>query len=329
MKAVLLRQPGGPDNMVIGDAPDPEMGEADLLVEVKATALNRADLLQRRGMYPPPEGASPILGLEMAGIVIAAGKRTNGWLPGDRVFALLPGGGYAEKAVVPEGMAMRIPEQLTFAEAAAIPEAFFTAYLNLFELGQAKKGDRVLIHAGASGVGTAAIQLARDSGLHALATAGSERKLAACLALGAARGWNYRKGAFLPELLDFTEGKGVDIVLDFVGAPYFHDHMRALAVGGRLIVIGLLGGGKVDGVDLGQILARRIQIIGTALRSQPLAKKIALTQTFSRSVLPKFASGEIKPVIDSIFDWRDVVKAHERMERNENIGKIILKMDGQ
>lgn len=326
MKAVLLREYGGTDVLHIGEHPDPFMGEGDLLVRVRATALNRADLLQRRGGYPPPKGASEILGLEMAGEVVKVGSRVTKWKEGDRVCALLPGGGYAEYASIPAGMAIRLPESFSFEQGAAIPEVFLTAYSNLFWFGGLKPGHNVLVHAGASGVGTAAIQLIRESGGEAIVTAGSKEKLDRCRELGAVAGWNYKEGSFAPWVKEQTGGQGVDIILDFIGAPYFEDNIKSLAVDGRLVIIGTMGGTKVDGVNLTNILMRRLHVIGTALRSRSPEDKIKLTREFSAFAMPRFADGRLQPIIDSVFDWWDVADAHHYMESNKNIGKIVLKV---
>jgi putative PIG3 family NAD(P)H quinone oxidoreductase len=315
---------GGTDVLKIGEVPTPAAGAGELLVRVRATALNRADLLQRRGLYPPPKGASDILGLEMAGEVAEVGPGCEGWSVGDRVCALLPGGGYAEYAVIPAGMAMRLPDQFTFEQGAAIPEVFLTAYLNLYWLGGLSSGQTVLIHAGASGVGTAAIQLVREAGATAFVTAGSEEKIARCLELGAKAGWNYKQGPFAEWVLEQTDGRGVNLILDFVGAPYFGQNLECLAVDGRLIVIGTMGGSRVDQLDLGKLLFKRQQIIGTALRSRNIADKIKLTQEFAAYAMPRFADQRLRPVIDRIFDWTDVAEAHKYMESNANIGKIVL-----
>jgi tumor protein p53-inducible protein 3 len=233
MKAVLMKAYGDAEQLYIGDHPDPEYGEHDLLVQVKATALNRADLLQRRGQYPPPKGASEILGLEMAGIVIAVGSKTEGWKEGDRVCALLPGGGYAELVSIPAKMAMRLPDELSFEQGAAIPEVFLTAYLNLVWLGELQAGNTVLVHAGASGVGTAAVQLIKEMSAESVVTAGSSMKLQRCMDLGAKAGWNYHEGSFVPWVEEYTGGSGVNIILDFVGAPYFTDNIKSLSIDGR------------------------------------------------------------------------------------------------
>ncbi|WP_199616063.1 NAD(P)H-quinone oxidoreductase [Paenibacillus alkalitolerans] len=326
MKAIGVTVPGGPEALTIVDRLVPAVREGEILVRIKATALNRADLLQRMGKYPPPPGTTDILGLEMAGEVEEIGPDATGWKPGDRVCALLPGGGYAQYAAIPSGMAMRIPEPLSFEQAAAIPEAFLTAYLNLVWLGGIQPGMRVLVHAAGSGVGTAAIQLIREIGGKAYATAGTPEKLNKATELGAAACWNYREGSFLPWLREQTRGEGVDIVLDFVGAPYFPDHISALAMDGKLIVIGTLGGASVDGVHLGKILSRRLQIIGTALRSRTVEDKIKLTGQFADFALPRFADGRFHPVIDSVFDFEDIAAAHNYMESNANIGKIVVRV---
>ncbi|TLS49155.1 NAD(P)H-quinone oxidoreductase [Paenibacillus antri] len=327
MRAIVAEPFGGPETLRLVDRPTPAAGAGELLVRVRATALNRADLLQRMGKYPPPPGVTDILGLEMAGIVEAVGADVDGWRVGDRVCALLPGGGYAEYAVIPAGMAMAIPEPLSFEEAAAIPEAFLTAYLNLWRLGGLRPGHRVLVHAAASGVGTAAIQLVREAGAASYATAGTAAKLEAALSLGAAAAWNYRGGSFREWLLERTDGAGVDIALDFVGAPYFADHLATLAVDGRLIVIGTLGGAAVPGgFSLGTLLARRLHVIGTTLRSRSVADKISLTQDFAAFALPRFADGRLRPIVDSVFPFEEAAEAHRRMESNVNIGKIILRL---
>jgi len=321
MRAVL--QDAASNRLYVGEAPEPDVSHGDLLVAVKATALNRADLLQRRGLYPPPPGASPILGLEMAGTVL---EDAGEFRQGDRVMALLPGGGYAERVRIPAGMAMRIPDRLAFEQAAAIPEAFLTAWLNLFRLGGVQAGHTVLIHAGASGVGTAAIQLVREAGARSVVTAGSAAKLEACLKLGAFRAIDYKAGPFAPAVLEATEGRGVDIILDFIGAPYWNLNLASLAVDGRLLVIGTMGGAKVPEIDLGQLLRRRQQVIGTALRSRPVQDKIGLTRELAAFALPRFADGRLAPVVDSVWDWTQAEEAHARMEANLNTGKIVLRV---
>lgn len=327
MLAVLIQSFGGPEKLEIGETETPSPKAGEVLVRVRATALNRADLLQRRGLYPPPVGASDILGLEMAGEVAQVGDGVESVSIGDRVCALLPGGGYAQYVTVPAGMLMKLPQNLTYAQGAAIPEAFLTAYLNLFVLGHLAPEETVLVHAGASGVGTSAIQLIRHAGAQAIVTAGSDVKIQRCLAFGASAGWNYHEGSFAPFVAEQTDGQGADIILDFIGAPYFSDNLASLAVDGRLVVIGTMGGSVAESVNLGMMLARRLQVIGTALRSRSLATKIELTAAFQAFAGDAIASGDIAPVVDSVFDWRDVRQAHEYMESNQNIGKIVLSVN--
>jgi len=324
-----MRGTGGVEVLYLGEHPDPAMRDDELLVRVKATALNRADLLQRRGKHPPPEGVPEILGLEMAGEVIEVGNSCDKeWKAGDRVCALLPGGGYAERVSIPAGLAMRIPGNLSFEEAAAIPEVFLTAYQNLFNVARLAPGETVLIHAGGSGVGTAAIQLAREAGAATLVTAGSPEKIDRCLALGARAGWNYREGPFAPWIADQTGGKGVDIVLDFVGAAYFEQNLQSLAVDGRMVVVGTMGGAEVEKFSLRTLMSKRLQITGAGLRSMDTARKIRLTGHFAGFALPRFADGRLVPIVDSVFDWREAAQAHERMESNANVGKIVLRVTG-
>lgn len=323
---MLLSGFGGVDVMRIGECPDPIPGDDELLVSVRATALNRADLLPRRGKYPPPEGASEILGLEMAGEVISAGPAVRGFRTGDRVCALLPGGGYSQRVAIPLGLAIRLPDRLSFEEGAAIPEAFLTAYRNLFVLGGLDAGRTALVHAGASGVGTAAIQLIREAGAAALVTAGTREKIRRYLELGARTAWDRKEGAFAPWVAAQTGGKGVDLILDCVGAAYFEQNLASLAQGGKLIVIGMMGGAVAPGLNLATLLMRGLAIQGSTLRGMSVEGKGRLTEQFVADALPRFAEGRLRPVIDSVYDWREVARAHERMEKNENIGKIVLRV---
>jgi putative PIG3 family NAD(P)H quinone oxidoreductase len=326
VKAVLLSGFGGVDVLRIGERPDPVPGDGDLLVRVRATALNRADLLQRRGKYPPPEGASDILGLEMAGEVVQAGPATGDFREGDRVCALLPGGGYAQRVSLPAGLAIRLPDRMSFEEGAAIPEAFLTAYRNLFDLGLLAAGGTVLVHAGASGVGTAAIQLIREAGADSLVTAGTPEKIRRCLELGARAGWNRKEGPFAPWIAAQTGGRGVDMVLDCVGAAYFEQNLQSLAEGGKLIVIGMMGGSIAGSLDLALLLTRGLQILGSRIRGMSIDSKVALTKRFTAFAMQRFEDGRLFPVIDSVYDWREVARAHARMEENANLGKIVLRV---
>lgn len=322
MRAVVFDQPGEPEVLRLAEAPDPQPADGELLVRVRATAVNRADLLQRRGGYPPPPGASPILGLELAGEVL---RPAGPWQVGDRVMAVVTGGSYAELAAVPAGMALAVPAGMSFEQAAAIPEAFLTAFLNLFTLGRLQAGESVLIHAGASGVGTAAIQLARAAGARVLTTAGSDEKLALCRELGAEVTINYRQERFEERVAAATEGRGVDLVLDFVGAPYWEQNLAALANRGRLMLIGFLGGSRGQ-LDLGPIMTKSLTVAGTTLRRTPLDRKVALTAAFAEFALPRFERGELRPVIDATYPLADVVEAHRALEANRNAGKVVLRV---
>jgi putative PIG3 family NAD(P)H quinone oxidoreductase len=324
MKAIIFDGPGDPDVLHYADAPDPQPSEGELLVRVHATAVNRADLLQRRGGYAPPPGASPILGLELAGEVL---EPAGEWRAGDRVMAVVTGGAYAELAAVPAGMAMRIPERFSYQEAAAIPEAFLTAYLNMFTLGRLQPGEAALIHAGASGVGTAAIQLARAAGSRAFATAGTDEKLMLCRELGAELAINYKHEPFQERVAAATGGRGADVVLDFVGAPYWEANMAALAPGGRLMLIGFLGGSRGQ-LDLGMIMSKSLTVAGTTLRRTPLPQKIALTQAFAEFALARFERGELRPVIDRVLPLAQAAEAHSALEANSNAGKVVLSVIG-
>ena len=302
-----------------------EPASDELLVRIKATAINRADLHQRAGNYPPPEGASEILGLEMAGIVEDMGDQVEGWEKGDRVFALLPGGGYAQYCTIPAEMGMAIPRKLTFPEAAAVPETFLTAFQALHWLGRMQAEDHVLIHAGASGVGTAAIQLVKLADAHPYITA-SAPKHDVCRELGAEAAIDYKSEDFAARIHDVTDGRGVDIILDFIGAPYFHKNMASLAVDGRIVQLATLGGSTVEEVSLRALMAKRVHLLASTLRSRSRDYKVRLTGEFAADCLPHFVDGDLQPVIDSTFDWTEAAAAHRRMENNENVGKIVLTM---
>ena len=324
MKAILVREPGGPEQLVLADVPDPTPGPGEVLLDVAATALNRADLLQRRGLYPAPAGASAILGLECAGVVAAVGPGVGALQPGDRVMALLPGGGYAERAVIPEPLAIPVPRTLSFEQAAAIPEAFLTAREALFALGGLEPGALVLIHAAAGGVGSAAVSLARERGARIVATCGSAEKVSAVQKLGADEVVNYRERDFEAVVDRISDGRGADVILDFVGAAYWEKHARCLAEGGRSVLLGLLGGTSVN-VDFGRVLRRRQQLLGLVMRTRSLSDKTRITRAFVRESLPLFEDGRLEPLIDSVFALADAARAHERMEQNANIGKIVLR----
>jgi putative PIG3 family NAD(P)H quinone oxidoreductase len=325
MKAVVVRRPGGPEVLELTETPDPVPAEGEILVRNRATALNRADILQRKGLYPPPAGASTILGLECAGEVEEVGRGVSGFRPGDRVFALLAGGGYAEKAAIPAEVAMRIPPALDFEPAAAVPEVFMTAYDNLVNHGRIAKGGWALVHGGGSGVGTAAIQLLRCRGVHTIVTVGSKEKEQRCLLLGADAAINYREEIFVDRVHEITGKRGVDVVLDIVGASYLEANLRSLALEGRLVVIAAQGGLQGE-VNLGLMLAKRLSILATTLRSRSVPYKAKLARQIEADVLPRLADGSIHPVIDRVFDLVHVADAHRLMESSAHFGKIILRI---
>jgi len=325
MRAVLVRDPGGAGELEIARVPRPEPGPGEVGIEIEATALNRADLLQRRGLYPPPPGASEVLGLECSGRVTAVGTGVRRLRVGERVMALLPGGGYAEHAVAPEDLVMRVPERLSFEQAAAVPEVFLTASEVLFRVGATREGEWVLIHAAAGGVGSAAVQLARAEGARVIATAGSAEKVEHVRALGADVVVAYRAEDFAERALEVTGGRGVDVVVDFVGRAYADRHVRVLAEAGRWIVVGFLSGARAE-IDLEPVLRRRLTIAGFALRSRSAEDKAAIVQRFEDRFRLRLESGRIRPIIDRVYPLEAVAEAHARMENNENLGKIILRV---
>ena len=325
MKAIIVQGEKDNPTLVWGDAPEPVCGPDEVLVDVRAAAVNRADLWQARGHYPPPFGASAILGLEMAGVVREGGAAVPTFGAGDRVCALLPGGGYAERVTVPAGMLLRLPADWSFAQGAAVPEVWYTAYINLFDEGALKAGETALIHAGASGVGTAAIQLAVDAGARVFATAGSGEKVARCRELGAELAVNYKEGDFAAEVMAATDGAGVDVILDPVGGGYLARNIALLKPFGRLVNIANLGGSKGE-LDMGRVLGRRLRIIGSTLRGRPVAEKIAITRKFEADVWPKLADGRLRPIIDRVFPIVEAQAAHAYVLENRNIGKVILEL---
>ena len=323
MRAIATLTPGDASQLQIVDRPDPTVGPSQVLVHVAATALNRADILQREGKYPPPPGVTDILGLEMAGTVIDVGEGVAEFSVGDNVCSLLPGGGYGQLVAVDTAMLLRLPERLSFTKAAAIPEAFLTAFQALHWIADLRAGETVLIHAGASGVGTAAIQLAKLAGARVVATA-SAAKHQRLLDLGADRCVDYRSENFSEATLDATDGMGANVVLDFVGGPYFADNLAALTMEGRMVSLAALGGARVDQVSLAPILRKRLQVTGTTLRSRSVDYKRALTADFRERIWPHFADRSLVAVVDMIYDWINVADAHRYMEANANVGKIVL-----
>jgi putative PIG3 family NAD(P)H quinone oxidoreductase len=318
MRAVVLDRFGDESVMHIGEVKAPELGPRDLRIAVRACGVNRADLLQREGHYPPPAGASDIIGLECAGIVRECGSDVVGWTRGDRAMALLPGGGYAEEVVVDAGSAMHVPESLSDEEAGAIPEVFLTVFLTIFQLAKAREGESVLIHGGGSGIGTAATTLCKLAGMRVLVTAGSDEKCARCLEHGADVAINYKSEDFV------EKAKGVDVILDHIGAPYLPRDLRALGVGGRVVIIGSMGGGKTAEIDVSSLLGKRQQIIGSTLRARPAHEKAALVAAFMERFGDELREGRIRPVISEVLPIERVADAHRMMAAGEHFGKIVL-----
>lgn len=325
MKAIQFYEHGSAAQLYLGDFPTPHPSSQEILVKVAYSALNRADLLQREGNYPVPPGDSPIMGLEMSGEVVGLGAAVSKWKVGDQVHGLLNGGGYAEYAVIHEEMAMPIPKGLNLQQAAAIPEVFLTAFQALHWIGKLQAGETVLIHAGASGVGTAALQLVKLTDAVPIVTA-SAGKHDICRKLGAAKAIDYRSEDFADAVLNFTADRGADIIVDFIAADYFNQNLRTLALDGRMIMLALMGGVKVPEVNLATILRKRLQITGTTLRSRSLDYKIRLTKDFYRHAHHHFSSGQLRPVIDSVYPWEKIKEAHQYMEANKNQGKILLQI---
>ncbi len=326
MKAVVITRPGGPEVLELQDTVEPRPGPDQVLVRVRATALNRADILQRQGLYPPPAGVrTDVPGLEFAGEVEAVGERVTGYREGSRVMGLLPGESYAEKIVTWERLALPIPPDMSFVEAASIPEVFLTAYDALLLQARLKAGEAVLIHGAGSGVGTAAVQIARLAGAATFGTAGSDEKLSRAAELGLDVGINYKQQDFPDIVREHTSGGGVDVILDVVGAPYFEKNLDSLASQGRLLLVGLLGGPTAS-VDLSRIMGKRLTVLGTVLRPRPLEEKIALSQKFQALLLPLFDKNSLKPVVDRVFPLEEAARAHTYLEDNRNFGKVVLKV---
>jgi NADPH2:quinone reductase len=325
MRAVLFDGKGGPEVIRVGEAAEPVPGRGEVLVRVRAAALNRADLLQRRGLYPPPPGTRPdVPGLELAGEVVRAGD-ASGWRPGDRVMAIASGEAQAELAAVHERMLLRIPDGLSFEEAAALPEAGITSHDALFTIGGLRPGWPVLVHAVGSGVSTAALQIAKAAGATVIGTSRTVAKLERARVLGLDHGVHVARDAprFADEVRRLTGGRGCPLVLDFVGAAYAQENLAALATLGRIVVVGTMGGADCA-VDARLLMQKRGAIVGTTLRMRPLEEKILATQAFGRDVLPLVAAGRVRPVVDAVLPAERAREAHERMERNDSFGKLVL-----
>jgi putative PIG3 family NAD(P)H quinone oxidoreductase len=325
VRAVVFDRPGDESVLRVGEVPAPVCGPRDLRLRVRAAGVNRADLMQRQGLYPPPPGASPILGLECAGTVAELGAQVRGWRIGQRAMALLAGGGYAEEVVVDAGSALPVPDHLSDEAAAALPEVALTVFLNVFQLGALPEGGTLLVHGGGSGIGTAAIRMVKAAGGRVVVTAGSEAKCRACLELGADRAVNYQGGDFVAAAREETGGSGVDVVLDSIGAPYLEKNLQSLAIGGRLVLIGLMGGAKSE-LNLGLLVAKRLGILGSTLRARPVAEKAAIVAGFRGRFGKALEQGGLDPVVDRVLPLEQAAEAHRAMKASEHFGKIVLRV---
>jgi putative PIG3 family NAD(P)H quinone oxidoreductase len=323
MKAITIPVPGDADALVLDDVPVPELGPTDVLVTVAAAGVNRADLMQRQGFYDPPPGASPYPGLEVSGTVAAVGEQVEGWSVGDEVCALLSGGGYAEQVAVPAGQLLPVPAGVSLRDAAALPEVVSTVWSNVFLTASLQTGQTLLVHGGSSGIGTMAIQLAREVGAHVAVTAGSAAKLEACRELGAEILVNYREQDFVEVLREHTGGAGADVILDNMGAKYLARNVDALATGGRLVVIGLQGGARAE-LDLGVLMRKRGAVIATSLRARPAAEKATIVAAVREHVWPLIESGRVRPVVHGTYPLAAAADAHRELEASSHIGKVLL-----
>jgi len=323
MTAIAIRAPGGPEVLTPEQRPVPAPGAGDILVKVAAAGVNRPDVMQRMGQYPPPPGAPDIPGLEIAGEVVACGPQVTRWKVGDKVMALVVGGGYAEYCLAHESHALPVPPSLSLVEAAAIPETFFTVWYNAFERGRLAAGETVLIHGGTSGIGTTAIQLAKAFGAHAIATAGTPEKCEACRKLGAEAAFNYNTEDFVEATKKATGGRGADLILDIVGGDYIERNYEAAAVEGRILQIAFQSSPRAT-VDFRRLMVKRLTHTGSTLRARAIADKAAIARAVETKVLPLIAAGKVKPVIDSTFALREAAAAHARMDSSRHIGKIVL-----
>ncbi|HEX7798139.1 MAG TPA: NAD(P)H-quinone oxidoreductase [Vicinamibacterales bacterium] len=325
MIAIEIPNPGGPEVLVPVERPVPAIGPGDVLVKVGAAGVNRPDVLQRQGRYPPPPGTTDIPGLEVAGTIEAVGSSVTSWQPGDRVCALVSGGGYAEFCAVPAPQCLPAPRGMDVTHAAAIPETTFTVWTNVFERGALRKGETILIHGGSSGIGTTAIQLAHALGAHVYATAGSAEKCAACESLGAQKAINYRQTDFVSAVKDLTNGRGVDVVLDMVAGDYVQRNIEVLAMNGRLVMIGRQGGVKSE-IDVMPILRKRLVLTGSTLRTRSVEEKGALAQSVYQHVWPLFESGAVRVIVHQTFPLTHAAAAHRLMESSAHVGKIVLQV---
>jgi putative PIG3 family NAD(P)H quinone oxidoreductase len=323
MIAIAINRPGGPEVLQPIELPVPQPARGEVLIRVAAAGVNRPDLMQREGKYPPPPGASDVPGLEISGTVVACGLEVERWREGDNVCALVSGGGYAEYCAAPGVQCLPVPSALDLVSAGGVPETFFTVWTNVFERGHLREGETLLVHGGSSGIGTTAIQMARAFGARVFATAGSEEKCAACERLGAERAVNYKTEDFVAVLATATDGRGVDVILDMVGGEYFSRNINLLAVEGRLLQIAVLHGTRAE-LNLVQLLRRRLTITGSTLRSRTVHEKGAIASAVERTVWPLIEAGKVRPVIHAVFPLTDAAEAHRVMEAGQHIGKLVL-----
>lgn len=323
MHAITIPEPGGPEALVWDEVPDPVPGEGEVLVEVVASAVNRADILQRQGFYNPPPGASPYPGLECSGRIAALGPGVSGWAVGEEVCALLAGGGYAQKVVVPAGQLLPVPAGVDVKQAAALPEVVCTVWSNVFMIAHLRPGETLLVHGGSSGIGTMAIQLAKAVGAKVAVTAGTKEKLERCAELGADILINYREQDFVAEIQQATDGAGADVILDNMGAKYLDRNIQALAVNGRLAIIGMQGGAKGE-LNIGALLSKRAAISATSLRARPLSEKTSIVAAVREHVWPLVAAGRVRPVVDRELPMPEAAEAHRVVEESGHIGKVLL-----
>ena len=323
MRAITIPEPGGPDALVLDEVPAPEPAAGEVLIDVAAAGVNRADVMQRLGHYPPPPGASELPGLEVSGRVIAVGDDVQQWQPGDEVCALLDGGGYAERVVAPAGQVLPVPRGVSLVDAAGLPEVAATVWSNVFLVANIQPGQVLLVHGGSSGIGTMAIQLAKAVGARVAVTAGTREKLDHCASLGADILVNYREEDFVERVREQTGGHGADVILDNMGAKYLARNVDLLAPGGRLVTIGLMGGRKAE-LDLGMLLAKRGAVIATSLRSRPPMEKAAIVAAVREHVWPLLEAGQVRPVIHSRHPLEHAAEAHRELEASGHIGKILL-----
>lgn len=324
MKYIAISQPGGPEVLQIREGEIPTIGEHEVLIEVKAAGVNRPDILQRQGLYPMPEGVTPVPGLEVAGVVVKVGAQVTAFMPGDRVCALTNGGGYAEYCAVPAGQTLPIPAGLSFSEAAAIPETFFTVWANVFQLGKLQPGESILVHGGASGIGTTAVQLCHALGMTVYSTVGQDEKIVALRPYATAI--NYKTDDFAEKIGQLTNDEGVDVILDIVGGPYFKRNLGLLKKDGRLVIIGFMGGRIAHEVDIQTLMLKRATVTGSTMRGRTAAEKQQIAEALRRHVWPLLEAGKCKPLIYASYPMAEIAEAHACLDSGQHLGKVVITM---